>query len=67
MTDHPIWPTVMKHGVDALAVGIAATTIVQLLPPIAAAFTIVVAALRIYDWIEGRIKKNKEKKNGLVD
>jgi hypothetical protein len=44
---------ITKHLVDASAAGTAVATVVAALPPIAALFTIVWTALRIYEMILG--------------
>lgn len=48
MTDHPLSETA-KHVIDFASVGIVLGTLSQMLPSIAAAFTIVWTALRIWE------------------
>ena len=43
-----------KNMLDASGLTVLLVTFAGWLPPIAAAFTIVVAAMRSYDWLEGR-------------
>lgn len=48
----------MKPTADWLSVGIAWATIFKLLPPIAAAFTIVWTGIQIYEWWKKRNARN---------
>jgi hypothetical protein len=52
-----------KHALDALAALTVVGTIAQLLPPIAAALSIVWLTLQIYGWIETRVKAAKPPQN----
>jgi len=53
-----------KHVIDTASAITVVGTLTAWLPPIAAGLTIIWTLLRIYEWIEGRIKKiptdNKE-------
>ena len=49
-----------KHLLDALSAAVAAGVIVQLLPPLAAAMTILWTGLQIYGWfVAGKWKRPK--------
>lgn len=39
----------LKHGMDALSVGVALATLIQILPAIAAAVTIIWTTIRIFE------------------
>lgn len=52
MSDHDIWkhvPEGIKHLLDALSIGTMLGTLFQMLPNIAAFFTILWTAIRIYE------------------
>lgn len=49
--------TAAKHAADWLSAGVAVATVVQWLPPIAALFTLIYTAMRMFDWIEARIAR----------
>jgi hypothetical protein len=46
----------VKHTGDGLAAFVTIASVVEWLPPLAALLTIIWTALRIYEWVEGRIK-----------
>ncbi len=46
--------TAAKHALDLFSITIAIGAIVQLLPPLAAGFTILWTGLQIYGWFETR-------------
>lgn len=58
MSDQHIQETV-KHSLDGAAAITTIGAIAELLPPLAAAFTIVWTGLRVYILIETRIKTGK--------
>jgi len=51
----------VKHGVDGLAGFITVGALAEVLPPVAAIFTIVWTGLRVYILIEHRIRSGKWK------
>jgi hypothetical protein len=51
-----------RHLLDLLSATVAVGVIVQMLPPLAAAMTILWTGLQIYGWIEVRRAKQKSKK-----
>jgi uncharacterized protein YaaW (UPF0174 family) len=59
-TEHPAVEFV-KHGVDSIAGAVAVGSLIELLPPIASAFTIIWLGLRIFITIEHRRKTGKWK------
>lgn len=52
-----------KHALDALAALTVVGTLAQILPPLAAALSIVWLTLQIYGWIETRVKAAKPPQN----
>jgi hypothetical protein len=56
-------PDGAKHALDALAAVAAIGAVAQMLPPIAAALSIVWLTLQIYGWIETRVKAAKPPQN----
>lgn len=53
-------PEVIKHAIDATAGIVTVGSLLTYLPYWAAGFTLVWTGLRIFDWIENRIKNNKK-------
>ena len=52
-----------KQILDGLSVSAVVATLLQWLPPLAAVLTIIWTSLRIYEWIENRIKKGRDETN----
>lgn len=51
-----------KHAIDALSIATLLGTFADMLPQVAAGFTLVWTLLRLYDWFEGRLEKRAERR-----